>query len=202
MRLAASRLAAYLRRRLRTSLGKRFSRFVPVAVASFAASQITLTLLLGPAHLTAGASAIAAWFAGAAISYILSRWAWERKGRPNLVKETLPFWAVSVGAAVVLTLTAKVANHEALSMGLSHPARVLFVDAAYFAANCVTFLARFVIFHYVLFVDRGSAVSPGAAATVPPKAADRPAGVVTPSSAVAGPDSARLATVAERDSRR
>ena len=167
MTLAPSRLAASLRRRLRTSLGKRFSRFVPVAVASFAASQITLTLLLGPGHATAGISAIAAWFTGAAVSYILSRWAWERKGKPSLVRETLPFWAVSVGAAVVLTLTAKYANHEAMRMGLSHAARVLFVDGAYLAANCVTFLARFVIFHYVLFADRGS--SP-VAAGVPPEA--------------------------------
>ena len=157
MTLVASRLATFLRHPLRSSLGKRFSRFVPVAVASFVASQITLTLLLGPGHATAGLSAVAAWFTGAAVSYILSRWAWERKGRPNLVKETLPFWAVSVGAAVVLTLTAKYANQEALRMGLSHPARVLFVDAAYLAANCVTFLTRFVIFHYVLFADRGSA---------------------------------------------
>lgn len=176
MTLAAPRFAASLRRRLRSSLGKRFSRFVPVAAASFGASQITLTLLLGPAHATAGISAIAAWFAGAAVSYILSRWAWERKGRPNLVRETLPFWAVSVGAAIVLTLTAKYANHEALRMGLSHPARVLFVDGAYLVANCGTFLARFVIFHYVLFADRGSAVSP--------EAAGRPAGAASPSPAM------------------
>ena len=168
MTLVAPRLVASLRGRLRTSLGKRFSRFVPVAVASFGASQIMLTLLLGPGHATAGISAIAAWFTGAAVSYILSRWAWERKGKPNLVRETLPFWAVSVGAAIVLTLTAKYANHEALRMGMSHAARVLFVDAGYFAANCVTFLARFVIFHYVLFADRGS--SP-VAVGVPPEAA-------------------------------
>ena len=90
------------------------------------------------------------------MSYILSRWAWERKGRPDLLRETLPFCAVSVGAAIVLTLTTKYANQQALRMGLSHPARVLFADGAYLVANCVTFLTRFVIFHYVLFADRGS----------------------------------------------
>src|ERR1022692_904354 len=174
MTLVAPRLAASLRRRLRTSLGKRFSRFVPVAVASFGASQIMLALLLGPGHATAGISAIAAWFTGAAVSYILSRWAWERKGKPSLVRETLPFWAVSVGAAVVLTLAAKYANQEALRMGMSHAARVLFVDAGYFAANCVTFLARFVIFHYVLFADRGS--SPAALGVPPEAAGPSPAG--------------------------
>lgn len=184
MTLVAPRFVASLRRRLRTSLGRRFSRFVPVAVVSFAASQITLTILLGPVHATAGISAAAAWFAGAAVSYILSRWAWERKGRPNLVRETLPFWTVSVGAAVVLTLTAKFANQEALRMGLSHPMRVLFVDVAYLMANCVTFVTRFVIFHYVLFADRGSALSSAPA--------DRPSGAAGPSPA-AGADPARVA---------
>jgi putative flippase GtrA len=184
MTLVAPWFVASLRRRLRTSLGRRFSRFVPVAVVSFAASQITLTLLLGPGHATAGISAVAAWFAGAAVSYILSRWAWERKGRPNLVRETLPFWTVSVGAAVVLTLTAKFANQEALRMGLSHPVRVLFVDVAYLMANCVTFVTRFVIFHYVLFADRGSALSSAPA--------DRPSGAPSPSPA-AGADPARVA---------
>ena len=85
--------------------------------------------------------------------------AWERKGRPNLLKETLPFWIVAVGTAIVLTLTTKWANQRAIAMGLSHTERVLFVAASYFLANCVTFLTRFLIFHYILFKDRGSKVS-------------------------------------------
>jgi len=123
------------------------------------ASQLTLTICLGPLGLTAGKSAVAAWVAGAAVSYVLSRWAWERKGRPNLLKETLPFWIVAVGTAIVLTLTTKWANQRAIAMDMSHAERVLFVGAAYFLANCVTFLTRFLIFHYILFRDRGSKVS-------------------------------------------
>lgn len=161
MTLVAPRLAASLRRRLRTSLGKRFSRFVPVAVASFGASQVMLTLLLGPGHATAGISAIAAWLTGAAVSYILSRWAWERKGKPHVLKETLPFWAVSVGAWIVLGVVSHYASVWAVSMGLGHWQRVAVVNAAYLLANCVTFVTRFAIFHYVLFADRGSMGSPG-----------------------------------------
>jgi putative flippase GtrA len=158
MTLGPSRIGAAVKRRLQTSVGKRFRRFVLVAAAAVIASQVTLTLCLGPAGMTAGRSAVAAWVAGAAVSYVLSRWAWERKGRPDLLKETLPFWIVAVGTAVVLTLTTKWANHQAISMGLSHTRQVIFDDGAYFVANCVTFLTRFVIFHYVLFKDRGSKV--------------------------------------------
>ena len=151
-----------VRSKLRTTVAKRFSRFAVAAIAAVAASQITLTVCLGVLGLTAGKSALAAWVAGAAMSYLVSRWAWERKGRPNLVKETLPFWVVAVGAAIVLTSTTKFANQQALSMHLSHVKRVLFADGAFFLANCVTFVTRFVIFHYFLFADRGSKAPPSA----------------------------------------
>src|SRR6266849_1780288 len=140
MTVGSSRIGAAVKHRLQTSVGKRFSRFIVVAAGAVIASQITLTVCLGPVGWTAGRSAVAAWLVGAAVSYVLSRWAWERKGRPNLLKETLPFWVVSVGTAIVLTLTTKWANQQALSMGLSGTQQVLFDAAAYFAANCMTFL--------------------------------------------------------------
>ena len=40
-------------------------------------------------------------------------------------------------------------------MGHSHWEHVAVVNGAYFLANCVTFVARFAIFHYVLFARRG-----------------------------------------------
>ncbi len=159
MTFGSTRIGAAVKRRLHTSVGKRFSRFLVVAAGAVIASQITLTICLGPVGWTAGRSAVAAWLAGAAVSYVLSRWAWERKGKPNLLKETLPFWIVAVGTAVVLTLTTKWANQQAISMNLNHAQRVLFADAAYFVANCVTFLTRFLIFHYILFRDRGAKVT-------------------------------------------
>jgi putative flippase GtrA len=149
-----------LRRRLRTNTGKRFMRFVPVSLAAVASSQLTLALLVGLSHLSAGTSGVIASMVGAAVSYVLSRWAWERKGRPHVLKETLPFWAVAVGSWIVLGLVSHYASVWAISMGLGHWQRVALVNAAYLAANCVTFVTRFVIFHYVLFADRGSSVPP------------------------------------------
>ena len=159
MTLGSTRIGAAVERRLQTPVGKRFSRFILVATGAVIASQITLAVCLGPVGWGAGRSALTAWLVGAAVSYVLSRWAWERKGKPNLLKETLPFWIVAVGTAVVLTVTSKWANQRALAMGLPDHERLLFVGAAYFLANCVTFLSRFLIFHYVLFRDRGSKVT-------------------------------------------
>ncbi len=150
-----------LRRRLRTKTGSRFMRFVPVSMAAVAASQLTLAVLVGITRLSAGTSAVIASMAGAAVSYVLSRWAWERRGRPHVLKETLPFWAVSVGAWIVLGVVSHYASMWAISMGFSHWQRVVVVNTAYLMANCVTFVTRFAIFHYVLFADRGPKGSPG-----------------------------------------
>jgi putative flippase GtrA len=164
-------LPAPVRRKLRGETGNRFVRFVPVSVAAVAASQITLAILVGVTRLSAGTSAIIASMVGAAVSYVLSRWAWERKGRPNLLKETLPFWLVSVGAWIVLGVASHYASVWAVSMNLGHWQRVAVVNGAYFVANCVTFVTRFAIFHYVLFADRGSKHAPTALAGGPGLAA-------------------------------
>lgn len=145
-----------LRGKLRSNTGRRFVRFVPVSLAAVAASQITLFVLVGVFKVSAGTSAIIASMIGAAVSYVLSRWAWERKGKPHLLKETLPFWLVSIGAWIVLGLASHYASVWAISIGASHWERVAIVNVAYFAANCVTFVTRFAIFHYVLFANRGA----------------------------------------------
>jgi len=177
------RIGAAVQSRLRTTVGKRFSRFVLVAIASLGSSLVTLSLLLGVFHLSGGLAGILSAIVGAAVSYVLSRWAWERKGRPHLLKETLPFWLVSLGAWTVLGLTSHYASVWALSMGHTHWERVLIVDGAYLVANCVTFITRFLIFHYFLFADRGSSL-PGSMAS----AVEASGAPVPPAGAEPGPE--------------
>jgi putative flippase GtrA len=188
-----------LRRKLRTNTGKRFMRFVPVSLAAVAASQITLAVLIGVTRLSAGTSGVLASIAGAAVSYILSRWAWERKGRPHVLKETLPFWAVAIGAWIVLGLTSHYASVWATSNGLSHWERVAVVNVAYLAANCVTFVTRFAIFHYVLFADRGSR---GAAGEPDPSLLAAMDEEPVPVAAVSAMDRKAAAPLADRPARR
>ncbi len=146
-----------LRGWLRGKTGTQFMRFVPVSVAAVITSQVVLVLMIEVLGVTAGTSGIVAAMSGAAVSYVLSRWAWHRKGRPSVLRETLPFWAVSVGAWLFLGLVTHYAHIWANSMHLDSLQRIAVVNGAFFAANCVTFVARFAIFHYVLFADRGSA---------------------------------------------
>jgi len=161
MALVTNRLSDTLTRTARSRLGIRFGRFTIAAIAAFTTTELVLTICAGPLQLSATWASLIAWFSGALVSYVLSRWAWKRKGRPNLLKETLPFWVVSAMVIVVLTLATKFAYHSASWMGLTGAARVLYVDLVYAVANVGTFLLRFLFFHYVLFA--GSADEPAVA---------------------------------------
>ena len=184
-----------LREKLRSNVVKRFLRFAPAAVCAVAATQITYIICIGPANLTAGISGALGWFAGASVSYVISRWAWERKGRPNVLKETLPFVAVSICAGIILTLASKFGNSVAADMGLHHGVgKVLVADAFYFAANCLTFALRFLIFHFVLFRDRSAGEALAVVEGREPLLAEEPASYPQPASgSAAQADPARVA---------
>jgi putative flippase GtrA len=153
---AACRLIpAPIERKLRAETGKRFSRFVLVAVVAVVTSQVVLGLLTGPVNLnSAGAAGVIAGMTAALVSYLLSRWAWERTGKPDLLRETLPFWIVSAAVWAILGLTSHYASVFAHAEGYTHLKKHLVVQGAYFLMNCVTFVARFLFFHYVLFANR------------------------------------------------
>ena len=165
MALAQHRLIAPLWQKLRTKVGVRFTRFAGVAIAALATSEVALTICNGLFHMTATPAAIIAWFSGAVVSYVLSRWAWERKGKPDVLRETVPFWVISALVIVILTLATKFGYHLASWLGLTGIKHVLLVDFVYLVANFITFLLRFVIFHYVLFAEPTTAAR--AAATGP-----------------------------------
>jgi putative flippase GtrA len=163
MALVSNRIGESLASKARSKLGIRFGRFTIAAMTAFATTEVVLTICAGPLQLTATWASLISWFSGALVSYTLSRWAWKLKGRPNLLKEILPFWVVSAMVVVILTLATKFGYHSAGWMHLSGAERVLYVDAVYGVANVGTFLLRFLFFHYVLFAGAAALAAPGAA---------------------------------------
>ena len=163
MALTSSRLGETLTRKARSTLGIRFGRFTVAAISAFATTEVVLTICAGPLALSATWASLIAWFSGALVSYVLSRWAWKRKGRPNLLKETLPFWIVSAMVVAILWVATKFAYHAATWLGLSGVERVLFVDLIYGVANLGTFFLRFLFFHYVLFAGSPGHPAPAVA---------------------------------------
>ena len=163
MALVTNRLGDTLTRKARSKLGIRFGRFTIAAIAAFTTTEVVLTICAGPLQLSATWAPLIAWFSGALVSYVLSRWAWKRRGRPSLLKETVPFWIVSAMVVAILWVATKFAYHSAAWMNLHGAERVLYVDAVYGAANVGTFLLRFLFFHYVLFAASVGRPAPPAA---------------------------------------
>jgi putative flippase GtrA len=163
MALTTNRLGSTLASKARSKLGVRFGRFAVAAIAAFATTEIVLSICAGPLSLSATWATLIAWFSGAVVSYVLSRWAWKRKGRPNLLRETLPFWIVSAMVIVILTLATKFGYHSSGWLHLHGAKRVLYIDAIAGVANLGTFVLRFLFFHYVLFAGSAGHAGPDAA---------------------------------------
>jgi putative flippase GtrA len=163
MALTTNRLGSTLVSKARSKLGVRFGRFAVAAIAAFATTEVVLSICAGPLSLSATWATLIAWFSGAVVSYVLSRWAWKRKGRPNLLRETLPFWIVSAMVIVILTLATKFGYHSSGWLHLHGAKRVLYIDAITGVANLGTFVLRFLFFHYVLFAGSAGHAGPDAA---------------------------------------
>ena len=157
------RLPEPIRRRASSATGRRMFRFAPAAAMALAASQIIYFLCGSVWHLTGRVTGAAAWLAGVLVSYLVSRWAWERRGRPRLLAETLPFVAISVATGAVLIEASHLGYLAAGALGLHGWAFHLATQGFYLAANAGTFIGRFAIFNFVLFAER----STGPAGTAP-----------------------------------
>ena len=152
MALVTNRLGETITRKARTTLGIRFGRFAIAAISAFATSEIVYVICAVPLKLSSTVATLVGWFSGVVVSYLLSRWAWERKGRPNVLKETVPFCIVSAIVIVVLELANKyLGYHPATWWHLHGAERALYLAAVYGVANLFTFLVRFMFLHYVLF---------------------------------------------------
>jgi putative flippase GtrA len=128
-------------------------RFAPAALAALTATAVVYFVCGSVWHLTGRVTGAAGWLAGAVVSYGVSRWAWERRGRPPVLREMVPFVAVSVAAGAVLIEASHLGYQAAAALGLHGLAFYAFAEGCYLAANCVTFVARFVIFNFVVFAD-------------------------------------------------
>ena len=130
MAITSNRLGETLTRKVRSTLGIRFGRFAVAAMAAFATSEIVYVICAGPLGLSSTEATLIGWFSGVVVSYVLSRWAWERKGRPNLLRETVPFCVVSAIVIVVLELADKyLGYHPATWWHLTGAERALYLAA-------------------------------------------------------------------------
>lgn len=121
-------------------------RYAGGSVIAAGCSELTLLVLYGAVDLSPGWSSSLAWIAGALPNYWLNRsWAWRLQGRPDLLREVLPYAAI-VAVTLLLAIASTRAVDEALrAAGTAAETRVLLVAATFLGVYVVVFVLRFLL---------------------------------------------------------
>lgn len=119
------------------------------------ASEIALLLVFG-LHIGGARTASAvAWASGAIVNYFLNRnWAWQRRGRAHPGKELLPYWATAIAGLLLSMLATHEATALARRISDDHTVTTALVGVTYLFTYGFLFVARFLLFHHVIFTDR------------------------------------------------
>ncbi len=159
MKLSLSAVKAWYE----TPLGRKAVRYSMASVVAVLISQGVLLLTYGILQVGSAVECNVIATACAALpSYYMNRaWAWEKSGKSHLTKEIIPFWVLAfIGLAVSLWSVSLTENYSK-SHGYSHLLTSIAVNFASLAAFGVVWVAKFVIFEKLVFIDHSTDSSDG-----------------------------------------
>jgi putative flippase GtrA len=140
---------------IRGPLGRTLTRYFVGSVLAMIVSEATLLLVYGLHAGGARFAAVAAWATGAVVNYFLNRnWAWRRRGRAHPGRELLPYWATNIAGLLLSVWATHEAGALAPRVSADHTVATGLVGAAYLATYGFLFVAKFLLFHYVIFTER------------------------------------------------
>ena len=141
--------AEHLWQKRETPEAKQLLRYAMVSVVSTVVSFGTLALVFGVFHFwgeigsTVFANAVAT-----VPSYYLNRgWVWGKNGRSHLMKEILPFWAMSGIGIVVSIFGAAIARHLGIEHHLGHLQQTVVVLFANVMSFAIFWVLKFLVFN-------------------------------------------------------
>lgn len=161
---------------------RRFSRYVLGSGVAFGASQLTFLTLYGLGLAGPEVASVAAFAAGVPVNYVLNRrWAWRRRGRPDLLGELLPYAAVIAVSIVATALGTATAERALAGIALPRVIDVLLVGGTFGAINAALFVVKFTLLDRLVFNRRGRGTDAGGGdgdvadgAVTPPRRGDAP----------------------------
>lgn len=141
--------AIHLWQKRDTPEAKQLFRYSTVSVVSTVVSFAVLALVFGVLHLAGPIwSTIIANVVAVVPSYYLNRkWVWGKGGRSHLVKEIVPFWAMSAIGVVVSIFGAAIARHIGEAHHLSHFDQTVLVLAANVASFGIFWALKYMVFN-------------------------------------------------------
>jgi putative flippase GtrA len=123
---------------------RKLSTYAAGSAVATVCSEVTLVVCYGLLGLSPGWSSVLAWVAGALPNYWLNRsWTWQRRGRPSLRHEVLPYVVI-----VLVTLLLATLATGAVDAALSHHGsgvRTALVALTFLGVYVVMFLIRYVL---------------------------------------------------------
>ena len=141
--------AEHLWQKRETPEAKQLIRYAMVSVVSTVVSFATLALVFGVFHFwgeigsTVFANAVAT-----VPSYYLNRgWVWGKNGRSHLMKEIVPFWAMSAIGIVVSIFGAAIARHLGIEHHLAHLQQTVVVLFANVMSFAIFWVLKFLVFN-------------------------------------------------------
>jgi len=143
--------------RWRTPVAIRLWRYGAGSIVAFITSAVVLFVCLSWFKFGAITSTVIAFFAGAIPNWVLNRrWAWEKRGREGMVKETTLYVIVSVVALVASSAADKFTAVEAAHLK-NDLAKSVLVTLAYMFSVVVLTGLKYVAYDRFVFVDRSGA---------------------------------------------
>jgi putative flippase GtrA len=132
-----------------TPEAKQLFRYLAVSAVSTAVAFGVLALVFGVLHLfnEIGSTVFANVVATVPNYYLNRAWVWGKSGRSHLMKEIVPFWAMSALGIGVSIIGAAVARHIGIEHHLSHFAQTLVVLAANVVSFGIFWFLKYLVFN-------------------------------------------------------
>ncbi|HEY2695932.1 MAG TPA: GtrA family protein [Pseudonocardiaceae bacterium] len=124
----------------------RLGQFAVGSVVSTIVSQATLTGFYYWGHATAFESSAAAFVAGAIPAFLINwRWTWSRSGKPSVLTELVPYFAITLTGGLAATGLTTLADKLINPLIDGRGGRSLVLDCAYLGSYGVFVLVKFTL---------------------------------------------------------
>jgi putative flippase GtrA len=138
----------------RTPFAAKMTKYALSSVLAFLVSYVTFTVGYWVSGGYTTIPSIVAFVAAALINWVMNRrWAWKQTGRAP-VKETIAYACVSLVSLGITALATGRTNHWVkydIKVENHHGLRLLIVTGAYVVINVVLFVAKFLVYEYLIF---------------------------------------------------
>ena len=132
---------------------RRMSRYTIGSIICFVVAEVTFVALFKPHLLGARGASVVASIVGIIPGYTLNRnWTWGRRGRSDIWREVVPYWATALVSTVLAALATGAANDAFADY--SRDTRTIVNATAYMLTYGVLFIAKYILFDRVLFAHR------------------------------------------------